>query len=330
MDQEPGNGLISRRTLLGGTAALSLATAFGLDTFTAPAAYANPPTSVDGVISLGRSYLNLTLAEMKPLTSAPWNSYNGNWCAWYLSWITRGLGYASPTGYTADADYWDFLPSPPSNQAQVGDFARIYNGGGSLDYHIGLVTGVSGGAVTTILDGNRSLTLPHTATTVREAGVYSPVSLRRPFYPGGSSGGDMPTAFTTSQTTATPLTQMSWVDVEQFAGSQWPKLAYQGAATNLAELVPSASLFDVAISLYVSNLPAGHHVGVRLGVWNKTTNAVSGLASMTFEGDSAGRARGNYSMRAQIVQSQSRLCVQAYSTAPAAVLNWWGCDGLAW
>jgi hypothetical protein len=179
-DGADGSRGISRRTLLGGGVGLGVGVALGTDFIAPSAANAAGPTSASGVISLGRSYLGLGLKQVRALTDSPWAGYpNADWCAWFVSWISRGLGY----GYQTYANAWDFLPSPPSDEAKVGDFARIGTGSGAI--HIGVVTAVSGGRVTKILDGNR-IRPPATYwgnSYVREEGPYAPYVLRRPTYP---------------------------------------------------------------------------------------------------------------------------------------------------
>lgn len=142
----------------------------------------------------------------------------------------------------------------------------------------------------------------------------------------------VPDAFQTTRTQPITLQVMNWVQVDSYLGTQWPLLPYldNSAATNIAEVRPSATKFDVSLSLYVSNLPEGAHVGVRLGIWNRASGAISGVAGTTFTGNASGRLRGNYSQKAVINQAESRLCVQAYASVPGVQLDLWRCDGFVW
>jgi hypothetical protein len=184
-DRREPSGL-TRRTLLGAGAATATLAALGLDFAFAPTASADGPTSAADVIALGRSYMGQGLTSIRPTTTAPWNAYpNADWCAWFVSWISRGLGY----GYQTFANAWDGLPNYVDGQAQVGDFARIGVGAGAI--HVGIVTEVSNGWVTKILDGNR-IRPPATDWSnsyVREEGPYAPPVMRRPTYPNSGPSG---------------------------------------------------------------------------------------------------------------------------------------------
>ena len=82
VDQDPGNArlpeggirltgaeasalaqAVSRRALIGGSVAATIAAMIGVDFAAAPAARADAPTTVEGVIAYGRSYLSLKFAE---------------------------------------------------------------------------------------------------------------------------------------------------------------------------------------------------------------------------------------------------------------------------
>lgn len=180
MDVDSSSGL-SRRTLIRGAGALGVAAAsgiaVGLDPF-APPAMAAPPTSAQGIIDYGKTYLGKTIAQIKAMSpemaGTPWANYTGEWCAWFVSWISRGLGYGPRFG----APYYD-PPNFPEiiTGPQVGDFVRIYNGGNPI--HVGIVSGVSNGRVTSILDGNRTTVPSWTTTVVRNDGDYHTSVIRR-------------------------------------------------------------------------------------------------------------------------------------------------------
>jgi hypothetical protein len=230
----------------------------------APAQAAAAPTTLQGVIELGRTYKPLTFAQMRGMTEGPWATWNGGpWCAWYLSWITRGLGYFPGTGgFNANADAWEWLPH--FETPQVGDFARI-NDGEDGPYHIGLVTQVS--PTIQILDGNRwggDAPKPHdrTTTIVQEYGKYSPGTYRRPTYPGGLGNTPQPTTSEEEEmlymlyaldTMATP--QFRWAVT---GPGYWTVVTSQSAADKLtAKLGAAAPVlwaeWDLAYSAAVSS-----------------------------------------------------------------------------
>ena len=173
VDEEVMGPLLSRRVVLGGSAALAILLAAGVDISAArPAAATAPPTSAAGVIALGRSYIGSTLPTLLPQTEAPWSGYGvHDWCMWFVSWCLRGLGH----GYLTWASQLDFLPAHAT--PQVGDVAVF----GS--YHIGFVSQVSGGV--RILDGNRTSTGSSAGTTkVNEGSNFDSPVYRRPAYSG--------------------------------------------------------------------------------------------------------------------------------------------------
>src|SRR5690242_15736524 len=113
---------VSRRVVLGGLAGASAFAMFGIDMAAgaAPAFATTAPTTPAGVIQLGKSYLGQGLATMRPQTASPWSTYpDESWCAWYVSWLLRGLGY----GYQTYVD--GFLSLPIVSTPQVGDLSFI-------------------------------------------------------------------------------------------------------------------------------------------------------------------------------------------------------------
>ena len=150
------------------------------------------------------------------------------------------------------------------------------------------------------------------------------------------NGNDMPTLISSTRSipgqAAQVLPQMSWATLE--SGAAWPStsvLIYNTTtATNPAELAPSATVFEFALALYVSNLPAGEIVGVRMGLQNKSTGAISGLGSMTFGDSNSGKARGQYTGQLSINQSTYRAVIQAYSSAVGVSLDTLAMSALAW
>ena len=164
------------------------------------------------------------------------------------------------------------------------------------------------------------------------SGDYGHYNYNGPITPGG----DMPTLISATRSipgqAAQLLPQMSWATLE--AGTAWPAssvLIYDTTtATNPAELAPGATVFDFDISLYVSNLPAGEVVGVRMGLQNKSTGAISGLGSMTFGDSNSGKARGQYTGQLSINQSTYRAVIQAYSSAAGVSLDTLATSALAW
>jgi hypothetical protein len=166
---------ISRRTLVLGSAAAVGSAALAVFAGLPLRAFASVPATPQGVIALARSYLGMRLSEIRPLTGSPWNGYpDADWCAWFVSWVTRGLGH----GYQTFANAWDGLPHPTT--PQVGDFARISTGTNSA-IHIGIVTQIN---PIRIIDGNRirgSATY-YGNSYVREEGTYDPITFRRPTY----------------------------------------------------------------------------------------------------------------------------------------------------
>lgn len=164
------------------------------------------------------------------------------------------------------------------------------------------------------------------------SGDYGHYNYSGPITPGG----DMPTLISATRSipgqAAQILPQMSWATLE--AGGAWPSssvLIYDTTtATNPAELAPSATVFEFDISLYVSNLSAGEIVGVRMGLQNKSTGAISGLGSMTFGDSNSGKSRGKYTGQMSINQSTYRAVIQAYSSAAGVSLDTLATSALAW
>jgi hypothetical protein len=163
---------LSRRALLGGALGISTLASIGIDAVGSPAAFAAAPTSPAAAIALGRSYLNQGLQQVRPQTLTPWAGYpNADWCAWFASWLLRGL---PGIGYRTYVDQFFHLPTVAS--PQVGDLAFI----GSQ--HIGLVTQVS--PTIKVLDGNRVTggRVAPLGTVVLEGNNYSSPTYRRPPY----------------------------------------------------------------------------------------------------------------------------------------------------
>lgn len=145
----------------------------------------------------------------------------------------------------------------------------------------------------------------------------------------------MPIAFSTSRGDATPMTSAGLVlaaHPESFlVEREWPRLPYGvTAADNLAELAPSASIFDVEATFYISNLPAGERVHVRLARWDRATNMKSGLSSVAIHSVGAGQIRAQYSASLQMSQTTHRLTMQAFATVPDVRLDYWGTSVLCW
>lgn len=142
-------------------------------------------------------------------------------------------------------------------------------------------------------------------------------------------GDDMPTHFSTTRSTAVALQVFPATYV---AEREWPRLPYSGtAADNLAELSATSSIFDVDGTFYISNLPAGGEVHVRLALWDKVTGVKSGLPSVAIVGTgSPGQIRAQYSASVSMNQATHRLTMQAFTTSPGVVLDSWSTTVLAW
>lgn len=142
-------------------------------------------------------------------------------------------------------------------------------------------------------------------------------------------GDDMPTHFTTTRSTAVALQVFPATYVTE---REWPRLPYTStAADNLAELSTGSSIFDVDGTFYISNLPAGGVVHVRLALWDRVTGVKSGLPSVAIIGTGApGQIRAQYSQSVSMNQTTHRLTMQAFSTTPGVVLDSWSTTVLAW
>lgn len=148
-------------------------------------------------------------------------------------------------------------------------------------------------------------------------------------------GGDMPTAFSTNRGDSTPMTASGLtlgVHPESFLSErEWPRLPYGlTAADNLAELAPGASIFDVDANFYISNLPVGESVHVRLARWDRVTNVKSGLPSVAIRSVGSGQIRAQYSTSVSLNQATHRLTMQAFATVPNVRLDYWGTSVLSW
>lgn len=144
---------------------------------------------------------------------------------------------------------------------------------------------------------------------------------------------DMPTGFQSTRSIPTILPQRTWAQIDAAQSpTQYANLVYNDSvgATNIAELVGSKTIFDLVMNLYISNLPAGEFVNVRLAYQDKTSGLYSGIASVTIVGTTSKRVRGLYSTHATLNQGTHRLIAQAAASTANVSLDLWRVDGLAW
>ena len=152
--------------------------ALGIPLSSQAAAYAgSPPTSAADAIALALSQVGKTLAQVQAtaMLEEPWHSYQGDWCANFVSWILR----ASGKGRLTWVDEMPQLGSPVSTPA-IGDIF-VYPW-----YHTGMVAGLN---PITIVAGNEPGSLHWSATPVvtRTLGGASTLYYR-PNYTGASTG----------------------------------------------------------------------------------------------------------------------------------------------
>ncbi|TXK19289.1 CHAP domain-containing protein [Homoserinibacter sp. GY 40078] len=153
MDDEHGETIdprLSRRTLLGGAAAIATLASLGIDLASPGPAFAvAAPVTPEGVIAYARKYLGLDLDGVKASEDPPdgaWAGYNGDWCAWFATWCLRGLGLGKRTLAT------NFEDLPLASTPAVGDLVIFTRADGN--HHVAIVTQTSGGLRS--IDGNRS------------------------------------------------------------------------------------------------------------------------------------------------------------------------------
>lgn len=158
------SSLLSRRTFLGGSAAVL--SAFALAEFAGdPARAQEVPTTPEAVAQLALSTVGLTLDELQagPMSDGPWGRYRGEWCAVYATWLLRGTGAeftdSSFAAYTGAAAH----PIEPA----VGDLIYYPDPG-----HIGLVVDIVEGIPVSV-EGNGPGNTPWNETVVNH--------LRRPW-----------------------------------------------------------------------------------------------------------------------------------------------------
>lgn len=148
-----------------------------------------------------------------------------------------------------------------------------------------------------------------------------------------TQGDVMPKIATTTRTQAIALSSLTWAQAN--GTTPWPILPYtdNSAATNIVEVDVEFStqrILDTTVSMYVSGLPTGEFVNVRVATQNKTTNVVSGFASSTFSGNSTGVARGSTQGSVLMDMSTTRLIIQAYASTSGVQITYLGSSMLYW
>jgi hypothetical protein len=109
------------------------------------ASAASPPLTAAGVATLARTLQGKTLAQLQSqdMVDGPWHSYQGDWCAVFGSWLTRGAGVPYVT--VASGLY---AAGTPVSAPAMGDIIHYANNG-----HVGIVVDVVNGVPRTI-EGN--------------------------------------------------------------------------------------------------------------------------------------------------------------------------------
>jgi hypothetical protein len=214
---------LSRRALLGGAFAGGLLAAFGLQ---GQAAFAvSAPTTAGGVVSLARSYVGDTLATVRDTTSGAWADYGDNdWCAWFASWCTRGLGFGMLTWAAQMRDLGPEVSTPA-----VGDLVVFGTS------HTGIVSKIVNG-VPWLIDGNGVSTGSSITTRkVAERPVWSDShTFTRPAYTDTETGGNAMAAFLK----ATDQTDV-WYLVEEFGVR---KITSHDVALRFGQVYPGGSI----------------------------------------------------------------------------------------
>lgn len=214
---------LSRRTLIGGAFAGGILAAFGIQT--TPAFATTAPTTAAGVVSLARSYVGDTLAGVRNTTSAPWDEYgNYDWCAWFASWCTRGLGFGMLTWAAQMRDLGPEVSTPA-----IGDMVVFGTS------HTGIVSKVVNG-VPWLIDGNGAST--GSSITTREV-AERPIwgdshTFTRPAYTDTEFGGNAMAAFLK----ATDQTDV-WYLVEEFGVR---KITSHDVALRFGQVYPGGSI----------------------------------------------------------------------------------------
>ncbi|MGH3705010.1 MAG: M23 family metallopeptidase [Agromyces sp.] len=140
-------------------------------------------------------------------------------------------------------------------------------------------------------------------------------------------GEPMPVPFTTARDADFAVPKLTMAEADAVG---WPILPYNdGVATNLAELQPTATTFNIVATFYITGLYVGETVTVRGALQAKTTNAVSGLVAATIPGSVSGIAKGQYVLNAQ-VPSTHRLLIQPIASTTGATIDLWRSSSLSW
>jgi hypothetical protein len=147
-DFELLRGHLSRRNLLAG--GLSLAALAAVGTLEAPAARAASPLSFIQVKTMALGETGKTLSQVKSDlgVSSPWSGFNGEWCAWFVTWLLHNNGI----GYEVGAE------DPYDTYASMGRVGTSPSVGSLIFFdipasHVGLVIATNGSSCETV-EGN--------------------------------------------------------------------------------------------------------------------------------------------------------------------------------
>jgi hypothetical protein len=166
-------GGFSRRDMFVASVIAGLSLSVIGQTTAQPAHAAAAPVTGAGVAALALSLQGKTLAQLQSqfMLEGSWHTYQGDWCAVFASWLTRGGGVP----YTTTASLLYSRGTPVSTPA-VGDIVHYYNNG-----HVGVVVDVINGVARTV-EGNTK-THPWPQATVNSfKPPWAVVRFSRPHY----------------------------------------------------------------------------------------------------------------------------------------------------
>ncbi|GIT80161.1 hypothetical protein LLS1_18300 [Leifsonia sp. LS1] len=132
------------------TGGLSLAALAAMGVMSAPPAWADSPLSFNQVKNMALGEENRTLSQVKAdlAVTGPWASFNGEWCAWFVTWLLHNNGIGYEVGAQDPYDTYKAM-------GRVGTKPTV----GALIFfdspasHVGLVIGTNGSVCETV-EGN--------------------------------------------------------------------------------------------------------------------------------------------------------------------------------
>lgn len=152
----------------------------------------------------------------------------------------------------------------------------------------------------------------------------------------------MPTAFTTVRNQSQSLATVTDAQVAATVGTPstttpFTTLLYEdnnSVKTNLIEVAPGGTLYDLLVVLYVTGLPEGAYVTVRTVYWDIGANTRTTILASTIRGNSTGRVHGQHHAHARLdnfrTSTNQRLVVEAAASVSGVTATVFRVDGFMW